>query len=171
MVGHGFRLLEEDWVGGASVECVFLAGVEGIPSDKPRIYFPDGGKESWGRVNVWTWRCVKLYCPGVFICSTTAERGPFYMLRNLTWRPHTCVKPLLCTFLSTFVYFFFDSIVIPHLLFLEGDRGDRRVPGTCWYGCDTWEPLSNTASCCHDGELTDHGAMQANAFNSGMRHY
>lgn len=108
-------------------------------------------------------RCIYMY--------NHSERGAFYMVRNLTWRPHTCVKPLLCTFLSTFVYFFFDSIVIPHLLFLDGDRGDRRVPGTCWYGCDTWEPLSNTASCCHDDELTDHGAMQANAFHSGMRHY
>lgn len=39
MVGHGFRLLEGNYVGGASMECVLSAGVEGIPSDKPKLYF------------------------------------------------------------------------------------------------------------------------------------
>lgn len=34
----------------------------------------------------------------------------------------------MCTFLSTFVYFFCDSIVIPHLLLLESDRKARRFP-------------------------------------------
>lgn len=35
MMGHGgFRLLEENYVGAASMECVFSAGVAGIPSDK-----------------------------------------------------------------------------------------------------------------------------------------
>lgn len=51
-----------------------------------------GGKKSWGRVNVWTWKCVKLYCPDVFIHLTTAEKGPFYSVRNLTWCLHTCVQ-------------------------------------------------------------------------------
>lgn len=45
MVGHGFRLLEGNDVGGASVECVFSAGVEGIPSDKPRLYFLMEGRK------------------------------------------------------------------------------------------------------------------------------
>lgn len=56
--------------------------------------FSYGGKESWGRVNVWTWRRVKLYCPDVFIHTTTAEKGPFYSVRNLTWCLHTCVLQL-----------------------------------------------------------------------------
>lgn len=35
MVGHGgFRLLEENYVGGASMECSPSAGGAGIPSDK-----------------------------------------------------------------------------------------------------------------------------------------
>lgn len=34
----------------------------------------------------------------------------------------------MCTFLSTFVYFFYDSIVIPHLLLLESNRKARRFP-------------------------------------------
>lgn len=75
MIGHGgFRLLEENYVGGASMECVFSAGVTGIPSDKTWALFSYWGKESWGRVDVWMWRRVKLYCPDIFIHATTTER-------------------------------------------------------------------------------------------------
>lgn len=40
MVGHGgFRLLEENYVGGASMECSPSAGGAGIPSDKTWALF------------------------------------------------------------------------------------------------------------------------------------
>lgn len=42
--------LEGNYVGGASVECVFSAGVEGIPSDKPRLYFLTGER----KVGTWS---------------------------------------------------------------------------------------------------------------------
>lgn len=120
---------------------------------------------------------VKLYCPDVFIRTTTAETGPFYRVRNLTWCLHTCVQPLP-TFsstpsahFSTFVYFFPWQLCNPSSLLLEGDHGDRRLPGTRWYGCDTRELLSNTAFRCHDDEQIDHRAMQADTFHLGIHHY
>lgn len=79
---------------------------------------------------------MKLYCPDVFIHTTTAEKGPFFGGgKNLDLMPAhlraaaSDVQPVsMCTFLSTFVYFFCDSIVIPHLLLLESDHQARLFP-------------------------------------------
>lgn len=67
---------------------------------------------------------VKLYCPDVFIRTTTAETGPFYTVRNLTWCPHTCVQPLPTSsttpsahFSARLCIFSFDSFVIPRLFY------------------------------------------------------
>lgn len=157
MVGHGFRLLEGNYVGGASVECVFSAGVEGIPSDQLRLYFLTEGRKvgvgsTCGREDVWNYT-VQMY----LYIRPQLKKGHFIQWE--TWLgacTPACSSfwcaPCFHAHISQHVlciFFFGDSIVIPHLLLLGGRSQSQTFPGTRWYSCDTWEWLSNTASCCH----------------------
>lgn len=136
--------------------------------------FSYGGKESWGRVNVWTWRRVKLYCPDVFIHSTTAEKGPFYSVRNLTWCLHTCVQQLLVCGMFPCAHFsarlcisFCDSIVIPHRLLLVGDRKARRFPahaGSVVTHGNRWVTLPPAATA---NKLNDHELCELKCLEQG----
>lgn len=61
MIGQcGFRLLEENYVSGASGECVFSAGVEGIPFDKTWALFSYEAKRGGGGDDVLTY-IVQMY--------------------------------------------------------------------------------------------------------------
>lgn len=171
MVGHGFRLLEEDWVGGPAWSVCSQLGEKGFPPTNPGFIFI--GK--LGSVSVWTCeiilsRCIYTYdhsWNGAILHGKKLDLTPAHLRATAPDLQHDSV----CTFLSTFVYFFLWQLCNPWSLLLEGDQGDRRLPGTRWYGCDTREPLSNTGSRCHDDEKIDHGAMRANASHSGIRHY
>lgn len=100
--------------------------------------FSYGGKESWGRVNAWTWRRVKLHCPDVFIHTTTAEKGSFYSVRNLTWCLNTWCSSFWCAagfhvHISQQVCVFFLWQNCNSSSPFTGERSQSQtVPGTRW---------------------------------------
>lgn len=116
---------------------------------------------------------MKLYCPDVFTHAaiTAKEERPIIFGNKLSL---TCVHRCECVYISSYVGSIclclcpFLSMIVDFsfadLLLLEDDYGSRRFLRS-HTSCDTWELLSNTASCC---QYRHHaGFHNLNSFTGG----
>ena len=82
----GFRLLEESYVRGASMECMFSVGIAGIPCDRTWALFSygaKGGGDLGGRcVEVMMCEIILPRC--IYTCSHNCKRRESHYMRQQT---------------------------------------------------------------------------------------